>query len=167
MALTEAKIKANKKYDAKAYDTLGAKTRKGIKDIIGIIAKKNNLTVSDFIKTAVQEYAKTLEGKDILNDSINDLDMIIKIVQRPKLTNERNQPFVYEKDIEKLFELRNRAEKNYQGQVISENDFKNKFEKSKGIVNKLASKIIHDVWYWADNDIFDVLYLLVYQANKK
>ncbi len=167
MALTEAKIKANKKYDTKAYDTLGAKTRKGVKDIIAIIAKNNDLTLSDFVKKAVQEYAKTLENSDILNDSIDDLDMIIKVVQRAVPTNEKNLPFVYEKDIDKLFELRNKAENNCKSQVISEDDFKNKFEKSKGIVNKFASKIIDDVWYWADSDIFDVLYLLVYQANKK
>jgi len=153
MALTKAKIKANKKYDAKAYDTLGVKTRKGIKDIIEIITEKNNLTVSDFIKMAVQEYAKSLEGSDILNDSMSDLDMIIKVVQRAVPTYEKNQPFVYEKDIKKLFELRNRAEKNCRDQAISEDDFKNKFEK--------------DVWYWANDDIFDVLYLLVYQANTK
>ncbi len=160
MALTKAKIKANKKYDAKAYDTLGVKTRKGVKNIIGIIAQNNGLTLSDFIKTAVQEYAKTLENSDILNDIVDDLDMIIKVVQRPALANEKNLPFVYEKDIDKLFELRNRAKNNCKSEVISEKDFKNKFERSKGVVNKL-------VCYWADSDIFDVLYMLVYQANRE
>lgn len=78
------------------------------------------------------------------------------------------RPYVYKKDFNELLELRNRAEINCLEQTISEEEFKEKFKDSNSLVDT-ASRVFarNDKWYWTDKNIFDVLYLLVYQANKK
>ncbi|MCD7776981.1 MAG: hypothetical protein LUH47_00495 [Clostridiales bacterium] len=167
MPLSKAKRESNRKYDAKAYDTIGAKTRKGVKDIVGIVAEKNNMTVSEFIKKAVSEYIKTLEGNDILTNCAEDLDTIIKVVHRPDNTFSAKLPYVYEKDYAYVLELRSRAEENCGKDVISETDFKAKFKKADRVQDMAVIKLFGaSEWYWADEDIYEVLYTLVYQSNK-
>ncbi len=167
MPLSKAKRESNRKYDAKAYDTMGAKTRKGVKDIVGIIAEKNSMTTSEFIKKAVSEYVKTLEGSDILANCAEDLDTIIKVVHRPVSTFASDLPYIYEKDYDYVINLRNRAEEKSGSNVISEADFKAKFEKADNIQDLAVIKLLGaNEWYWADEDIYETLYTLVYQANK-
>ncbi|MCD8159577.1 MAG: hypothetical protein LUD77_12075 [Clostridiales bacterium] len=167
MPLSKAKRQSNRKYDAKAYDTLGAKTRKGVKDIVGIIADKNNMTVSEFIKRAISEYIKTLEGSDILTNCAEDIDTIIRVVHRPDNTFSAKLPYVYEKDYAYVLDLRNRAEEKCVKEVISEAAFKAKFKKADKVQDLAVIKLFGaNEWYWADEDIYDVLYTLVYQANK-
>jgi hypothetical protein len=91
--------------------------------------------------------------------------MVLKSVH--KQTNGSTKLYVYHDDFKKLLDLRQRAENNCNEQVISETDFLSKFEDDKGIIHTLSKKLANsDDWYWTDSSIYDILYMLIYQANK-
>jgi hypothetical protein len=180
MPISEAKIRANKKFDKKAYDTLGAKTRKGIKDIVGLISAENNITVSDFIKEAVSEYAQKLVGTDILTNSLEDLDKILKYVNPPSI--EFNHVYINKSDFNFLLELRDRAANNYPNEVPTKEEFTSRFkdgntahpnsilgklEPAKSFNELIRKKFNIEEYYITDESIYKTLYTLVYQANSK
>lgn len=55
MPLSEARKKANAKYNAKAYDRIEIKVKKGKKEIITEHANKKGESVNAFINRAVDE----------------------------------------------------------------------------------------------------------------
>lgn len=170
MALSEAKSKANQKFDKKAYDTLGIKTKKGVKNMLEIIANNYDMNKSTLVKNAISDYVEKLVGSNIIKDSLNDFEMIIKYVLPPSISY--NKAYIYEHNFHYLLDLRNRAEKNYDGKVISEDELISKFVDGDGNniilknLNKLTRKVTNvDKYFSADKNIYDILYLLVYQAH--
>ena len=158
--------KSKQAFDQKTYDNVGLRYKRGIKNIVGYIAAEKGITLSDIYRIALEEYIKKTTGKNIMRDIESDIDMLLRVVHRPVMGDIR--PYVYKKDFNELLELRNRAEINCFEQTISEEKFKERFKDSNSLVD-IASRALarDDEWYWTDKNIFDVLYLLVYQANKK
>lgn len=147
----KSKAKANQKFDKKAYDTLGIKTKKGIKNMLEIIADNYNMNKSTLVKNAISDYVEKLIGSNIIESSLNDFEMIIRYVLISETIKE--QVYICSDNFHYLLDLRNRAEKNYGKIVISEKDFISKFSETKENI------II------ANKSIYDDLYLLVYQAH--
>ena len=66
MSLTEAQKRANAKYNAKAYDRIELKVKKGEKDKIKAHAeKKDNGSINGFVNRAIRETMErdNVEGK--------------------------------------------------------------------------------------------------------
>lgn len=55
MALSEARKKANEKYNAKAYDQIKVLVKKGQRDVIKAHADKQGESLNGFIKRAIDE----------------------------------------------------------------------------------------------------------------
>ena len=55
MALTEAQKKANAKYNAKAYDRIELKVKKGRKDLIKAHAESKGESINGFVNRAIDE----------------------------------------------------------------------------------------------------------------
>lgn len=55
MALTEARKKANEKYNAKAYDQIKIVVKKGRRDELKAHAEKQGESLNGFIKRAIDE----------------------------------------------------------------------------------------------------------------
>ncbi len=58
MSITEARRRANEKYNAKAYDEIKVRVPKGKKDDIKAHAEKNGETLNGFINRAIDEQIK-------------------------------------------------------------------------------------------------------------
>lgn len=58
MSITEARRRANEKYNAKAYDEIKVRVPKGKKDDIKVHAEKNGETLNGFINRAIDEQIK-------------------------------------------------------------------------------------------------------------
>jgi predicted HicB family RNase H-like nuclease len=58
MSITEARRRANEKYNAKAYDEIKVRVPKGKKDDIKAHAEKNSETLNGFINRAIDEQIK-------------------------------------------------------------------------------------------------------------
>lgn len=55
MAMSEARKKANEKYNAKAYDQIKVLVKKGQRDVIKAHAEKQGESLNGFIKRAIDE----------------------------------------------------------------------------------------------------------------
>ena len=55
MALTKAQKKANAKYNAKAYDRIELKVKKGRKDLIKAHAESKGESINGFVNRAIDE----------------------------------------------------------------------------------------------------------------
>ena len=67
MAISEARHRANEKWNAKAYDEIKVRVPKGEKEKIQAFAQKNGETVNGFINRLISETMgvdKTAEGAD-------------------------------------------------------------------------------------------------------
>ena len=62
--LSESQKKAVAKYNAKAYDEIKVRVKKGSKQIIEEAAKANNESVNGYIKTAVKLKIKADTGSE-------------------------------------------------------------------------------------------------------
>ncbi len=67
MALSEARKRANAKYNAKAYDEIKTRVKKGQKKVLKAIANEQGYSLNRYIKKAVQA--------EILNDIGKDIDL--------------------------------------------------------------------------------------------
>ena len=80
MTASKAQIKANEKYNAKAYDRLELKVIKGNKEIIQSYCREHNTTVNSLITELLTERLKadgiTLLTRQSLNDETADADDI-------------------------------------------------------------------------------------------
>lgn len=166
----DLKTKVSKKFDNKNYDTIGAKIKKGYKDIIDIVALNNNMELNELVETAINEYIEALSGQGFVDRCNDDLNEIQKYVMPATIANKF--PYIYKKDFKYLLKLRNRAEANFPNDVISEEDFLGYFSDGDGKIpiikdiNKLIrSAVKTDEYFWAGKEIYDILYKLVYQAN--
>jgi predicted HicB family RNase H-like nuclease len=65
MSMSKAQIKANKKYNLKAYDRIEIQVKKGSKDMIEAAAKLNNESTNTYIKKAVNVRVKADTGNEI------------------------------------------------------------------------------------------------------
>ena len=65
MALTEAQKKAVAKYNAKSYDRLELKVRKGKKNVIKDFADRAGESVNNYAKKAIQAKIKADFGEDV------------------------------------------------------------------------------------------------------
>jgi predicted HicB family RNase H-like nuclease len=65
MPVSKAKMKANAKYNAKAYDRMHIVVKKGQKQAIEKIAKTQGNSINGYIKKAVETQIKTDTGDDI------------------------------------------------------------------------------------------------------
>jgi hypothetical protein len=164
---TDAKkriAKSKQEFDKKTYDNVGLRYKRGIKNILGYIAAESGYNLSDLFKISIGRYIEELTGKDVLTSIEPDIDMILKSVHKQTGSSKL---YVYQDDFEKLLNLRQRAENNCNEQVISESDFLAQFKDNKGIIYTIAKRLAKsDDWYWTDSSIYDILYTLIYQANK-
>ena len=55
MAISEARKRANEKYNAKAYDQIKIVVKKGEKDIIKAYAESQGMSLNGFINQAIKE----------------------------------------------------------------------------------------------------------------
>jgi predicted HicB family RNase H-like nuclease len=65
MALSEARIRANRKYNEKAYDRIALNVKKGKRDELSQIAKENGESLNEYIKTAIQRRYLTDDNGEI------------------------------------------------------------------------------------------------------
>lgn len=65
MALSEARRRANAKYNAKAYDRIQLVVRKGQKQAIQDIAERQGQSLNGYTKQALQAKIKADTGQDI------------------------------------------------------------------------------------------------------
>lgn len=64
MAMSEARKKANEKYNAKAYDQIKVLVKKGQRDVIKAHAEKQGESLNGFIKRAIDEAVERDNSKD-------------------------------------------------------------------------------------------------------
>ena len=62
---SRARIAANNRYNAKAYDRVNIAIKKGMRDIIQDVARAQGLTLNGYIKKAIQRQYKADTGEDI------------------------------------------------------------------------------------------------------
>lgn len=62
---SRARIAANNRYNAKAYDRVNIAIKKGMRDIIQDVARAQGLTLNGYIKKAIQRQYKADIGEDI------------------------------------------------------------------------------------------------------
>ena len=65
MALSDARKRANAKYNAKAYDRIQLVVRKGKKQTIQNIAEEQGISLNSYTKQALQAKIKADTGEDI------------------------------------------------------------------------------------------------------
>ncbi len=65
MALTEAQKRAVKKYNAKAYDEIKIRVKRGQKQVLKDIAEEHGESLNGYIKKAVQTKIKADTGEEI------------------------------------------------------------------------------------------------------
>lgn len=65
MAVSEAKKRANAKYNAKAYDRIELKVKKGTKEKIEKAAKNAGCSMSAYIKASIQQRLKNETNESI------------------------------------------------------------------------------------------------------
>lgn len=63
MPISEARHKANEKYNAKAYDEIKVRVSKGQKDYIQTVAKQNGESVNGFIVRLIEAELERLSGE--------------------------------------------------------------------------------------------------------
>ena len=64
MALTEAQKRAVKKYNAKAYDEIKIRVKRGQKQVLKDIAEEHGESLNGYIKKAVQTKIKADTGEE-------------------------------------------------------------------------------------------------------
>ena len=57
MSLTDAQKRANQKYNAKAYDEIKFRVKKGVKPLLKELAASQDMSLNEFILTAVEKAA--------------------------------------------------------------------------------------------------------------
>ena len=62
---SRARIAANNRYNAKAYDRVNIAIKKGTRDIIQDVARAQGVTLNGYIKKAIQRQYKADTGEDI------------------------------------------------------------------------------------------------------
>jgi len=158
-----AKIK--QAFDQKTYDNVGLRYKRGIKNIVGYIAAEKDVTISDIFRNALEQYMENITGKTIIQDIEPDIDMLLRVVHRPESGSTKY--YIYKSDFNELLDLRNRAEENFNEQVVSENDLKKMFKAADSPFDTITRTLAKDEeWFWTDSSIYDTLYMLVYQAHK-
>lgn len=65
MALSEARKRANAKYNAKAYDRIQLVVKKGQKQAIQDIAEEQGVSLNSYTKQALQAKIKADTGQDV------------------------------------------------------------------------------------------------------
>lgn len=65
MAVSKARIRANAKYNLKAYDRLEMKVKKGNKEKILSYANENGESLNNYLKRAVKKQIKDETGNEI------------------------------------------------------------------------------------------------------
>ena len=65
MPMSKAQIKANAKYNKKAYDRIEIQVKKGTKELIENIAKSMGESTNAFIKKAIYDRIKADTGNDV------------------------------------------------------------------------------------------------------
>lgn len=62
MTASQAQIRANSKYNKKAYDDIKVRVKKGERAELQAIAEKQGMSLNAFITAAISSYIKTLNG---------------------------------------------------------------------------------------------------------
>lgn len=158
-----AKIK--QAFDQKTYDNVGLRYKRGIKNIVGYIATEKGITISDIFRNALEQYIENTTGKNLIQDIESDIDMLLRVVHRPESGSTKY--YVYKSDFNELLNLRNRAENNCKEKVITEINLKKMFKSADSPFDTITRVLAKDEeWFWTDSSIYDILYMLVYQAHK-
>lgn len=64
MTATKAHIRATEKYNAKAYDEIKLRVKKGEKSSLQAIAAEQGISVNSFITTAIEHYLLEIKKTD-------------------------------------------------------------------------------------------------------
>lgn len=67
MTMSKAHIKASAKYNAKAYEQIILRVKKGEKATLQAIASEQGMSVNAFITTAIEHYLLEIKNTDSVN----------------------------------------------------------------------------------------------------